>query len=372
MSTIQNITSSTILAGPGNTPKNAFDFEVPFIPAFTANSYTNTSSSSSSSSHIYSAGHYEVNHDNIHSTLPLPIQRPRANTGLGLGLPNTITQRTTRAPGSTYSRRPLPPIPTRPASAPLRDIIETERLRMRRSSVAALIGLGIYIPNVPLPGQNINEIPNWVGNSQQCPPSPPLLPTRRSSPTRITTILDDDITPPTFSIFTPEISSPSPAPRYTFREAPPAEDLPTPFVNFNPSTPITTYNQGLGFSNLSEPQQSTISHCYSSNTSASSSRSQSLDSPHTSFTFQPFTSIPQQNEKITTASGVGLGITFNTEPEYHLPTNLLMSPQADDIILDSPFAGFMEEMEARGRSKQRRVGLGISGIVYETSTIRFY
>ncbi|KAK7690991.1 hypothetical protein QCA50_006094 [Cerrena zonata] len=391
MPAIQNITTSAtyaILAGPGNTftksPVVSYHSQAPFVPAFTDNSY---SSSSSSSSHNLSAGHYEVHHEGIHSVLPSPIQRPnKASSGIGLGLPSSVIQRTTRAAGGTYAtqthqlHRPLPLVPTRRAPSPQNGITEEERSRLRRSSVAALIGLGIYVPPSPIIGKDSRHINHRSMNNG--PPSPPLLPTRRTSPIRITTILDDDITPPIVSIFTPEIPSPFPAPQYSFRNltAPPAEDLPTPFVNFfSPdlkSTSPAVGSQGLGFFDISGSQQSTItsqpaSAENSSSSSSSRSRSQSSDSPRTPFVFQPFTPLPEKyNHPISTPGlGPGLGIqNRNIEPEYHLPSNLLMSPQADDIILDSPFAGFMRQNEYRGRSRQRGAGLGFRGVVYETDS----
>ncbi|KAK7691005.1 hypothetical protein QCA50_006108 [Cerrena zonata] len=390
MPAIQNITSSAtyaILAGPGNTftksPVVSYHSQAPFIPAFTDHSY---SSSSSSSSLNHSAGHYEVHHGGIHSVLPSPIQRPnKANTGIGLGLPNSVTQRTTRTAGGTYitqthrPHRPLPLVPTRRAPSPQNGITEDERSRLRRSSVAALIGLGIYVPPSPVIGKDTRQSNHQAMNNG--PPSPPLLPTRRTSPTRITTILDDDITPPTVSIFTPELPSHSPAPQYSFRNltAPPAEDLPTPFVNFfSPdlkSTSPAVGSQGLGFSDISGSQQSAITSqptsADNSSSASSSSRSQSSDCPRSPFVFQPFTPLPEKYSHPTSTPGLGLGLGIqnrNTEPEYHLPSNLLMSPQADDIILESPFAGFMRQNEYRGRSRQRGAGLGFRGVVYETDS----
>ncbi|CAL1716055.1 unnamed protein product [Somion occarium] len=430
-------TISTIPAGPGNSfckaTWNSFNSEMSFTS--TTNFHSNTSCSSASGSQTHSARRYATTSG--HKFMPAPIARPsrtkKASVGLGLGLPGGVLQRTLRANAYSFPKPTnlntsktrhglgisFAPIP-RPVSTPVETISESERLELRRSSVSALIGLGIYIPTVPLPGQSSGEVSSWSGNTQSDHsdytdqtmnnmenglPSPPLLPTRRSSPTRITTILDDDVTPPVVSIFSPNetpsefIATPR-APRISFREAPPAEDLPVPFApitNISRALPSanTTTNlmMGLGIENLNLQEQGTITFASAPSSVSSSNTSLILSGGSnfstTSFVFQPFTPIAEE-DSITTAStyfssssegssGIELdtlsplgslssfsppsshffdatptAFTINggVEPTYHLPTNLLVSPP--EIV--SQFAS--------------GYGLGFSHIVYETATPR--
>ncbi|KAI0071995.1 hypothetical protein K474DRAFT_1712006 [Panus rudis PR-1116 ss-1] len=126
----------------------------------------------------------------------------------------------------------------------LPELSEPERAEARKESVNALIGLGIYMPS------SSNTTTTTTTPAIDTPPCPPLLPTRRKSPLRIETILDDDVPlPPRYvSSYPPrsnarkDISVHSPGVP-CMPMAPPASDLPTPFASCEGVTAASPFTE---------------------------------------------------------------------------------------------------------------------------------
>ncbi|KAI0076366.1 hypothetical protein K474DRAFT_1261511 [Panus rudis PR-1116 ss-1] len=183
---------------------------------------------------------------NILNGFPSPIQRPTTSAAIMFGFncnnsPTFVTFRNTPTPMTpigfdcrwghigdglyAYS-------PARLGSMRVPQCSGVEETGNGRSGGGPAVGLGINVPNSPTTTtsdtQSTSNTSNENANIDQISPSsPPLLPTRRSSPLRIETILDDDVLP-RLHVF----SYPS---RFGLCKAmvtaPPASELPIPFVH---------------------------------------------------------------------------------------------------------------------------------------------
>lgn len=261
--------------------------------------------------------------------------------GLGLSLPDALHHVT----ASNGSQGRFPGVIQRPKK-PLVRLglgLPTDENQSTITVERPTVGLGIYVPGSP----QWPVVDDREEEDEQTLLSPPLLPTRRESPYRVGlgVILDDDEFPPPCPIFTPAVlqeetpgvSEVEEWPFFTtrlerpaFMNAPSASELPTPRF------PQQTSGAGLGIEvdlisfETDDDDEPTPS---SGNTSSSEP-----GTPRTPYVFQSSPSemfgsggenhVSEESPfHFTVFSPTPVPAT-ETEAYYHLPSNLLDSPDS--------------------------------------------